>query len=102
MHSDIIEYLNSPAPKVCELNESPFLCEFWGPDELDTFNREYEVLQYAPGHFGFATSGGGEMYAIDPCGKIVCLPFIGMEPSAALVIANDWPTFLTKLRPIQL
>jgi hypothetical protein len=59
---------------------------------------EYEVPQYAPGFFGFATSGGGEMFAISPAGEIVCLPFIGMEPAVALLIAPSWSAFEGMLR----
>ena len=98
MQSNVIDYLKSPAPKVCELDESPFLCEFWALDDLETFNREYEVQECAPGYYGFATSGGGEMLAIDPSGQVVSLPYIGMEPSVASVVANNWSTFVAKLR----
>ena len=97
--STVIEYLNSQRPTICELDVQPFDCEFWAIDELEQFNREYEVPFDAPGYFGFATSGGGEMYAIDPEGKVVCLPFIGMAPSAAIVIAQDWASFVAMLRP---
>lgn len=96
--SAITDYLNSPGPTICELDVQPFECEFWTLDELEQFNKEYEVTENAPGCFGFATSGGGEMFAIDPEERVVCLPFIGMAPSAALVIAQSWSSFLAMLR----
>jgi hypothetical protein len=71
----------------------PWLCEFWPLDELVKYNQEYEVETYAPGYFGFATSGGGEMFAFSPGGAIVCLPFIGMSPKHELVIAPSWSRF---------
>jgi hypothetical protein len=98
IQSNIVDYLKSSAPTACELDESPFICDFWSLDELEQLNQAYEVPEYAPGYYGFATSGGGEMFAIDPAGQVVCLPFIGMEPSAAIIIATNWPSFITKLR----
>jgi hypothetical protein len=58
-----------------------------------------ELLAYfAPGYFGFATSGGGEMFALLPSGEVVCLPFIGMEPQVALPLASSWAEFEGMLR----
>ncbi|MGE0383976.1 MAG: SMI1/KNR4 family protein [Gammaproteobacteria bacterium] len=93
----VIQHQGSGDP-VFELDENPYRCEFWPLDEIEQLNRDYEVAQYAPGYFGFATSGGGEMFAIAPSGAIVCLPFIGMEPETAIEIAPDWPSFARMLR----
>ena len=91
--SELLAYYASCKPLVCELEVNPYLCEFWPVEELNKYNTEYQVQQYAPGFFGFATSGGGEMFAISPTGEIVCLPFIGMEPAVALPIAQSWAAF---------
>jgi hypothetical protein len=96
--AELLEYHWSGKPPNCELDASPYFCEFWSLDQLDYLNREYEVAKYAPGFFGFATSGGGEMFAISPTGAVVCLPFIGMAPCAALELAPDWAAFLFQLR----
>jgi len=96
--AELLRYYASGKPLVCEIEESPYLCEFWPLDELETCNAECEVPEYAPGFFGFATSGGGEMFAFSPAGSIVCLPFIGMEPSAAIELAATWPDFEKGLR----
>lgn len=96
--ADMEAYYSAGKPLVCELDENPYLCEFWPRDELAKYNEEYEVEQYAPGFFGFATSGGGEMYAISPEGSIVVLPFIGMEPSVVIEIAPSWNQFERMLR----
>jgi hypothetical protein len=95
----ILEYHQAQQPVVCELSMNPWLCEFWELHELETFNTEYEVPTYAPGYFGFATSGGGEMFAISPAGKVVCLPFIGMSPKHELLIADSWAAFCSMLSP---
>lgn len=96
--SELLAYYYSGKSLVCELDENPYLCEFWPQDELAQYNQDYEVPTYAPGYFGFATSGGGEMFALSPEGAVVCMPFIGMEPSVALAIAPSWSAFEGKLR----
>ena len=96
--TELIDYYASDKPLVCELDANPFLCEFWPQGELTIYNHEYQVPEYAPGYFGFATNGGGEMLAISPTGSVVCLPFIGMEPSAATPIAPTWTAFVDMLR----
>jgi len=96
--TELLAYYASGKPLVCELDASPYICEFWPSEELDTYNREYEVPVFAPGFFGFATSGGGEMFAISPTGTVVGLPFIGMEPATAIQIAANWSAFESMLR----
>lgn len=91
--TELLAYYKAGKPLVCEIDVSPYLCEFWPEAELNQINVGYEVPKYAPGYFGFATSGGGEMFAISPSGEIVCLPFIGMEPSVAITIAPNWAAF---------
>ena len=89
----LIAYYKAGRPLVCEIDVQPWLCEFWPLDELVTYNDNYKVSKYAPGYFGFATSGGGEMYALSPTGAVVCLAFIGMSPNEELSIANSWSSF---------
>jgi hypothetical protein len=95
---ELTAYHASGNSLVCELDVNPYLCEFWPLAELATYNREYEVPKYAPGYFGFATSGGSEMFAIDPSGAVVCIPFIGMSASLALPLAPSWSAFVPLLR----
>src|SRR5262245_6162927 len=60
----------------------------WTAEELVGCNRDYEVAEYCPGFFGIGSSGGGEMFAFDmrktQPWPVVHIPFIGMEPAAAL------------------
>jgi hypothetical protein len=95
---ELLAYYLANKPPVCELDTAPYLCEFWPQAELSKYNSEYEVPLYAPGFFGFATSGGGEMFALSPSGAVVCLPFIGMEPSVASPVASSWAEFEDMLR----
>ena len=98
MPTELIDYYASGNSLVCELDANPFLCEFWPRNELDRYNLEYQVSKCAPGYIGFATNGGGEMFAISPVGSVVCLPFIGMEASAATMVAPSWSAFVNMLR----
>jgi len=95
---ELLSYHAEGMPLCCDLDESPFACEFWPLGELDAYNSDYEVPEYAPGFLGFGTSGGGEMFAFSVDGKIVSLPFIGMAPDAAMLIAESWVEFEGKLR----
>jgi SMI1/KNR4 family protein SUKH-1 len=83
---------------VCELDVEPWRCEFWPLADVERWNVEYGVGEMAPGYLGFATSGGGEMYAVSPRGTIVCLAFIGMSPAEELYIAPSWDSFTGMLR----
>jgi hypothetical protein len=96
--SELQEYHTSGASLSCEIEVQPWSCEFWPLTQVETFNQEYEVPRNAPGYLGFATSGGGEMYAFSPKGAIVCLAFIGMSPQEELPVASSWHEFKGMLR----
>jgi hypothetical protein len=70
----------------------------WKAQELAEFNRGYQVSTYCPGFFGIGSSGGREMFAFDMRGSqpwpVVHIPFIGMEPEAALLVAPDFRSFV--------
>lgn len=96
--SELREYHSSGASLSCELDVQPWLCEFWPLAELGALNENYEVPRNAPGYLGFATSGGGEMFAFSPSGAIVCLAFAGMSPEEELPVAQSWRAFKGMLR----
>jgi hypothetical protein len=95
---EITAYYKSGRPLVCEIDVQPWSCEFWPLGELVACNKDYEVAESAPGYFGFATSGGGEMYALSPSGAVVCLAFVGMSPKEELPIAESWSSFESMLK----
>jgi hypothetical protein len=69
----------------------------WKAQELDRFNLEYEVEEYAPGIFLFGSSGGGEGYGFDTREKglrIVRLPFIGMDLRYVKGVADSFTALL--------
>ena len=55
--SPLTDYHRAGRPLSCEMDLQPFSCEFWPLSELVTYNAEYGVPKYAPGYFGFGTSG---------------------------------------------
>lgn len=96
--AQLAAYHMAGRPLVCEIDVEPWLCHFWALGELFKWNNDYGVPKYAPGYFGFATNGGGEMYALSPTGAVVCLAFVGMSPKEELSIADSWSNFERMLR----
>src|SRR6185312_14588679 len=94
---DFIAYLQSELPRCGELADFPLWFEIWPEEEMERWNKEYQVADYAPGFCGFAGDGGGEMYAFGPDGGIYALPLIGMEPKVAKRLAGSWAEFESKI-----
>ncbi|MEZ5425001.1 MAG: hypothetical protein R2747_01940 [Pyrinomonadaceae bacterium] len=46
-------------------------------------------VRICPDYLDFAASGGGEMLDFSPDGRIVLLPFIGMNPKEELSVADS-------------
>ena len=69
-----------------------------GEDEVATANADLDVDVYAPGFVAFAGNGGGEIYAFDKVGAVFMLPTIGMEPDAAIKLADEFLEFARKFQ----
>lgn len=72
----------------------------WKAEELEQFNREYEVEIYAPGLFLFGSNGGGEGFGFDTRNapyKIVQVPFIGMDLKHARHVADSMFDLFVKM-----
>ena len=95
--ADFVSYLRSGRPRSGELPVFPLWFEIWPEDEMDQWNTDYQVETYAPGFYGFAGDGGGEIYAFGPDGAIFALPLIGMEPKVAKRLASSWTEFEGKV-----
>jgi hypothetical protein len=89
-----IAYFASNGPKEGPLSVEPGWFQLWPLDELERWNREYQVHEYAPGFVGFGSSGGGEMLAFDADGRVVMIPFIGMSPDEVWPVADSWNEFV--------
>lgn len=73
----------------------------WRVAELLEMNEAYEVAEYAPGLFLFGSDGGGEAYGFDrKSGRVVSVPFVGMDPSLATEIASGFRGFLEALAAV--
>jgi hypothetical protein len=72
----------------------------WKAEELNVFNREYEVEQYAPGLLLIGSNGGGEGYGFDMRDStlpVIRIPFIGMELRYVRVVGSGFTDFLNRL-----
>ncbi len=72
----------------------------WRIEELELFNREYEVERYAPGIFLFGSNGSGEAFGFDTRSvpyKVVQVPFIGMDIKYATPVANGFIDLLKRM-----
>ena len=69
----------------------------WPAEEVVELNRGYEVQQWISDFFGFASNGGGELFAFDTRTphpwNVYMLPFIPMDEDEAILGADDFATF---------
>jgi hypothetical protein len=93
--ADYISYFATSVPREGPLSVPPGWFQLWSPQELERFNADYEVDEYAPGLCGFASSGGGEMLAFAGDGSVVMIPFVGMDAKLARPIAASWHEFVS-------
>ncbi len=72
----------------------------WQIEELEPFNREYEVADYCPGLLLIGSSGGGEAYAFDTRTSpwnVVQVPFVGMDFSLVEALGPSFDEFIETL-----
>jgi hypothetical protein len=72
--------------------------QLWPLSSIEERNRDYLVDELAPGYVGIGSDGGGEMIALSPTGEVVTLPFVGMEPKEAIVVAASWSEFESRIK----
>ena len=69
----------------------------WSLEQLDEFNADIEITNYAPGFIGFGGNGGGELLAFDNSGAVFMLPLIGLAPDVAIRIADTFTELVGRL-----
>ncbi len=72
----------------------------WQLEELEEFNRDYEVADYCNGILLFGSSGGGEAFGFDTRHSqwtVVQVPFVGMGESTIKKVGNSFTDFLERL-----
>ncbi len=95
--SKYMEYFAGTGPKEGSLAVDPGWFQLWAPDEIVGLNESYKVSEYAVGFVGFGSSGGGEMLAFDQLARVFMLPFVGMSPQHARLVAESWDEFVAKI-----
>lgn len=72
--------------------------QMWLAKDVIEMNKGYGVSESIPGFFGFGSNGGGELLAFDARTplpyKIYTIPFIPMDEKEAILVADDFATFL--------
>ena len=94
---DYIGYMSGNSPIEGGLTVEPGWFQLWPLNEASKWNWEYQVEEFAPGFLGFGSSGGGEMLAFDGEGRVWMLPFVGMCPADAKLVASSWREFVVKM-----
>ena len=94
---EYIDYFVGDGPKEGGLLVEPGWFQLWHPSQIQNMNESYRVKEYAPGFLGFGSSGGGEMLAFDMAHRIHMVPFIGMAPEEARLVADSWADFVAKM-----
>ncbi|RBW49312.1 hypothetical protein [Marinobacter sp. F3R11] len=79
-----------------ELSVEPEWYVLWRPEELEEFNRDYQLSEYVPGFLTFGGNGGNggnELLVVNESGEVFYMPCIGMAPDTAIKIANSLQEF---------
>ena len=76
-----------------ELSVEPEWYILWRPEELEEFNGEYQLPEYAPGFVAFGGNGGGELLVVNEIGEVFYMPVIGLAPDTAIKIASTLEEF---------
>lgn len=76
-----------------ELSVEPEWYVLWHPEEIEEFNRDYQLPECAPGFVTFGGNGGGELLVVNDEGEVFYLPAIGMAPDTAIKIASSLQEF---------
>jgi hypothetical protein len=92
-----LEYYAGEGPNEGSLLIDPGWFRLRPPEEISQINEEYQVTESAPGFIGFGSDGGGEMLAFDSRVRVFMLPFVPMSPEYAILIAESWEEFASKI-----
>lgn len=92
-----LRYLSESNGGEGKLGVAPGWIAFWPAEEVLASNAGYSVEEFLPGFLGFASSGGGDMFAFDlRSGEpyaVVCVPFVPMDVDEVTVIAKSFDDF---------
>jgi hypothetical protein len=84
-----------------ELGAEPGWFQLWPAADVLAANREFQLPEFLPGFFGFGSSCGGELLALDCRGQlpwpVVMVPFIPLDAAEALPVTADFGGFVRLL-----
>jgi hypothetical protein len=66
-----------------ELGAEPGWFQLWPAAEVLAANRDYQLPEFLPGFFGFGSSGGGELLALDCRGPLPWPRHCQLRPTLA-------------------
>jgi SMI1 / KNR4 family (SUKH-1) len=97
--SDYLAYMRHRKPWEGFTREGsePGYVVLWSLEQLDEFNADVEIEDYAPGFIGFGGNGAGELLAFDSSGAVFMLPMIGLAPDVAIRIADTFTELAGRL-----
>jgi hypothetical protein len=64
-----------------ELSVEPEWYILWRPEEIEEFNRDYQLPEFAPGFITFGGNGGGELLVVNEQGEVFYMPAIKIAGS---------------------
>lgn len=81
-----------------EMSTEPGWYIIWLPEEVEQYNREFELPSYAPDYVAFGQDGGNELLVLDSRGAVFMLPAIGMSSDSARCIADSIVEFKNRMK----
>jgi hypothetical protein len=94
---DYLDYVEGDGVDAAFTEGDPGYFQLWPPDEIEKWNKEYRVEEYAPGFLGFGSNGGGEMLAFDRNGSVFMIPFVGLSVEDAIKIGVTWSEVASRI-----
>ncbi|MCS3533020.1 SMI1/KNR4 family protein [Chryseobacterium sp. JUb7] len=92
---DYISFMKGLEDK--ELSSNNGYIELFPLNELDEINTEYEIEKLLPNFITIGTNGGGTgIFFNKENKKIYSIPFVGMEETDAILLANSFSEFIYK------
>jgi hypothetical protein len=94
---ELVDYFETDCREFAFTKGDPGYLQLWPQEEIEQWNQDYEVPEYAPGFVGFGSDGGGEMLAFDAEGAVYMIPFIGMSIEDAKKIGSSWSEIVSRI-----
>ncbi|SFN92463.1 hypothetical protein SAMN05421594_4737 [Chryseobacterium oleae] len=93
--NDYLSYINNL--KDNEINSENGYIELFPLNELEAINKEYETQKLVPNFIAIGTNGSGVGIFINKeNSNIYSIPFVGMEESDAVLLAESFSEFIYK------